>query len=1436
MVHRTAGGKRRVFVRRLGLACVAGLAVLSLSVLVLPVSSAVASPASPAVAARGKPAIAKPAAARSAPAPKPSKSGTVAASYPRPDAGGYVSLRGIPRSAYDPVSADGVPQHELLGIAQEVASTTPASSYAGEALDTHAGTVNVYVTSMAARGHVLARVPAVQRSLVRLHQVPLSQAALHGYMNRAKAIARRLLASRIHVQSWWPDFEHGRIGVTLYKPSAAQIQLAERALAGIPAHVTTTSAAVEPASLAAPAAPAAPTSPAAPAAPTSPAAPAALMAPARPSSDPSCAGVADSACDASPWTGADFIGDSSGFCTDSWPVSIGSATYMLTAGHCDIAGGQTYSNQGVDGANIIGGSNTFGSGTTIGTGQDNTLVSEDVDAELIPASQRPQLWTGNTTGNAAAGTPIPVLSAQVAPVGTTICDDGAYEGTTCYATISANNYQGCTTAQEDSVTYTFCDVIEADYATGQPFIGEGDSGGPLFEMTSGGAVAVGLNSLEETENLKCPAYTGRGNVCSDIAFFTSLPSILANYGAKLDVDVVNVSGGGQFLSEWNALGADGTGGIGDPVDAWSAVAGGQQQQFADGGIYWSSATGTHGLTGGANTDYDDLGGPSSQLGFPESEAVPAGAAGEEWQFPGTSCTAPATADGSGSVILESPSTPASEVQGCIYQAYEKTYGGPSGALGYPVSDEVPISSGRVSYFAGSSAPSCSTGSEPGGGATAAVYWNPASGTTHDVTGCIFAEYHSLGEAGGKLGFPTDDAYSYNGGHRQDYQNGSISGSNGSYTVSYNGDWVTGVAAHAGDDYPYETVGQFEHQDEGADAWNEYYGQCDSFAAWKVYENLAGGAAQHPGIPVPAVGWKPSNASISPVNQDTWGNADNWGHMAQTPGVNWTVNNIPAPGTIAWWNNSSADSAHGIGSDGHVGYVTAVYPDGSVTIESYNLRLNGEYSVIHLPYDSSATDTSFNLGSITVPWPSGFIHVGDGIAAGGTLPAEPANGTVSWGYPSQVKVIGPGSPSSEYSLATSYWYLDSGHGELGSEEWTHTNGATADSTATYTPSGLADSTCYEVDAFVPNNYSDNPVAVYTVSDSRGTHLAVVNENQYTNDWAELGVYETNGSGGGLVVKLDDRGTTGLYVAADAMRFWRQTSCSGYGDVSPIVGAAPQTGTWKPDSGHGFSGGMVDTLTSGSSTLSTASASWTPHLLPMDCYEVFAYVPDNYSDNNAATYEVLDQWRDTFWPQVNDNAFTNQFTDLGAFMSRPDGSLPVYLDNFGPSGQYVAADVLAYTLDANCVGVGESGPGLGNVYQPNQVGPGSNPSSFSTANPWYTQLGHGYAQHELWTYDNGSTPDSTATWTFYGSANTCYSVSAYIPDNYADNPQAHYAVGTSAEGLALTLNQEAYTNQFVSLATVTTGSDGIVTVHLDDVGPTGDYTAADAMAFDEDGAGC
>lgn len=927
-------------------------------------------------------------------------------------------------------------------------------------------------------------------------------------------------------------------------------------------------------------------------------------------------------------------------------------------------------------------------------------------------------------------------------------------------TVIVDNYTAGTGLAGEYVHEYGCPTFDGHPFCGSPpyYLNDGTSGTTKAWVCTGSCDSADVNGPDAFDDLNVSG--------APVSTPYSLAEMATNMvPAPATPPVYDVPGFGAFYAGWQARGGAG-GTLGPAVGWWSQEGNGpeSEQDFTSGSLYAfgvdssspgtdDACTGCYAVYGSANADYKSLGGPLGFLGIPQGDEGPDGNGGEVVKFANTNCVnQPVT--GQGAAIYAGPGLPAAEIQGCIYAAYQKSFGGPAGVLGYPISNETTITGGKVNYFSGPDETGCNYPYPVINGATArgAIYWDTTTptATLYAVEGCAFAAFHHWGEITGPLGYPVSSQTSNGTELLQLFQGGTVFDVNGTVTNSL---WVAGHAAHAGDDYPQETFGQFGHQYEGTDAWMEYYGQCDSFAAWKVYENLAGAAAQHPSI-VPAPGWTPSNASISPVNQETmgpgrgWGNADAWaGYFS---GLGYAVNDTPVPGAIAYWANGAADSQDGLPANanglpgsptGHVGYVTDVYPDGSITVEMYNMRENGEYSVVHMAYKQGYTDNSFGQPNYSVPWPNSFIHVADG-PSGAASPAEPGNGVVTAGYPSQVKVIGPGSSSSQFSLGN-VWYLRAGHGELGNEEWTHTNGASAVSTATYTPSGLAANVCYRIDAFVPDNYADNPVAVYTVSDVNGSHLAAVNENAFTSSWADLGVYETNGSGQ-MTVRLDDRGTTGLYVAADAMRFWR-------------------------------------------------------------------------------------------------NAFTNQFAPMGGFTSTSSGQIQVTLTNMGPSGQYVAADAVAFTPDPLCEG--PVGTGFGPVYPSLAFGPGSSPGNFVTTSPWYLRLGHGYAYHELWTYDNGSTADSTATWTFKGSASTCYSVQAYVPDNYADNPQAHYSVSTSlVSDPALTLDQASYTNQFVWLASITTGSDGIVQVRLTDQGPAKDssgnalYTAADAIEFIPNGPNC
>jgi hypothetical protein len=180
-------------------------------------------------------------------------------------------------------------------------------------------------------------------------------------------------------------------------------------------------------------------------------------------------------------------------------------------------------------------------------------------------------------------------------------------------------------------------------------------------------------------------------------------------------------------------------------------------------IYYSSATGAHQVGGCIYNKYWNMSGPNSQLSFPTSDVL-AISGGYVSYFSGTTCGT----SSSGSIITYSSTYGAHEVQGCIYHEYVAVKGGPSGALGFPVTDEQAIAGGHVSYFAGQS---CNGGGPNGSGS--GIFDTPGTGA-HEVHGCIYDAYQKAGGPTGGLGFPVSDEYTNGSGNREsDFQGGYI---------------------------------------------------------------------------------------------------------------------------------------------------------------------------------------------------------------------------------------------------------------------------------------------------------------------------------------------------------------------------------------------------------------------------------------------------------------------------------------------------------------------------------------------------------------------------------------------------------------------------------------------------------------------------------------
>ncbi len=121
---------------------------------------------------------------------------------------------------------------------------------------------------------------------------------------------------------------------------------------------------------------------------------------------------------------------------------------------------------------------------------------------------------------------------------------------------------------------------------------------------------------------------------------------------------------------------------------------------------------------------------------------------------------------------------------------------------------------------------------------------------------------------------------------------------------------------------------------GVDPWGFYWGQCVSYAAWKVRTTT---------------GWSNFQNQTNGVH---FGNAVNWGAAARSIGVR--VDTSPSVGSVAWRTSGYA---------GHVAWVTAVHRDGTIDVSEYNFQVPGGFGTRSHVNWSAGGSTGFD----------GFIH-------------------------------------------------------------------------------------------------------------------------------------------------------------------------------------------------------------------------------------------------------------------------------------------------------------------------------------------------------------------------------------------------------------------------------------------------------------------------------
>jgi Domain of unknown function (DUF6973) len=116
--------------------------------------------------------------------------------------------------------------------------------------------------------------------------------------------------------------------------------------------------------------------------------------------------------------------------------------------------------------------------------------------------------------------------------------------------------------------------------------------------------------------------------------------------------------------------------------------------------------------------------------------------------------------------------------------------------------------------------------------------------------------------------------------------------------------------------------------------------------------------------------------------------------------------------------------------------------------------------------------------------------------------------------------------------TGTWFDGGGVGYSGKEIWTYANGSVKDSSAVYHLGGMDNIRVFQVQAWIPDGYSNSPNAHYIVSSpGGGTADTYINQQNYTNAWVTIGyvcttdgtataaLWDDGGAGGGLIVGSD-----------------------------------------------------------------------------------------------------------------------------------------------------------------------------------------------------------------------------------------------------------------------------------------------------------------------------
>lgn len=246
--------------------------------------------------------------------------------------------------------------------------------------------------------------------------------------------------------------------------------------------------------------------------------------------------TADRNLDSAPYHGGAAIGvglgGSYGSCTTGFGVknALTGVPYLLTAGHCFHGPSQSgLASIGVysDSKNWL---NPYSS--LMGTWKNTSGYNDpSIDAALIrpnPSSSSNRIFIGSTN----SGTTRLISAAMDPVVGETVCVEGSATGEHCQLKIRSVDGKSSTLRFGDGTYSVPLHNIAETYASTTTAVGEGDSGGPIYDFNSGSQTYVGLGTASGgSGQFPCPYSDG---FCYYVLDFSQLPGELASLGMEVN--------------------------------------------------------------------------------------------------------------------------------------------------------------------------------------------------------------------------------------------------------------------------------------------------------------------------------------------------------------------------------------------------------------------------------------------------------------------------------------------------------------------------------------------------------------------------------------------------------------------------------------------------------------------------------------------------------------------------------------------------------------------------------------------------------------------------------------------------------------------------------------------------------------------------------------